>query len=116
MLDRQASDRADFSDQNMGHARKKNCRLSSFLKRVAGIQLGPEISPGWLGYLIAGFIGAVILIFVARAIETGATGDDKNQLINVVRLSGPKSQIWYQRRGQLSPGSAIPHSKSMESS
>jgi Transglycosylase associated protein len=114
MLDRQASDRADFSDQNMGHARKKNCRLSSFLKRVAGIQLGPEISPGWLGYLIAGFIGAVILIVVARAIEMGATGDDINQLINVVRLSGPI--IANQRRSQLSPGSAIPHSKSMESS
>jgi uncharacterized membrane protein YeaQ/YmgE (transglycosylase-associated protein family) len=34
--------------------------------------LGISFGPGWLGYLIAGFIGAVILIFVARAIRQRA--------------------------------------------
>ena len=31
--------------------------------------LGISFGPGWLGYLIAGFTGAVILIFVVRAIR-----------------------------------------------
>ncbi len=35
-------------------------------------RLGISFGPGWLGYLIAGFIGAVILIFVARAIRQRA--------------------------------------------
>ena len=39
--------------------------VASWLFSLVGISFGP----GWLGYLIAGFIGAVILIFVARAIR-----------------------------------------------
>jgi uncharacterized membrane protein YeaQ/YmgE (transglycosylase-associated protein family) len=39
--------------------------VASWLFGLLGISFGP----GWLGYLIAGFIGAVILIFVARAIR-----------------------------------------------
>ena len=37
--------------------------VASFLLSIFGINLG-----GWLGYLIAGFIGAVLLIWVYRAI------------------------------------------------
>jgi uncharacterized membrane protein YeaQ/YmgE (transglycosylase-associated protein family) len=39
--------------------------LASLLFSLIGIRFG-----GWLGYLIAGFIGASILILVARAIMT----------------------------------------------
>ena len=39
--------------------------VASWLFGLLGINFGP----GWLGYLIAGFIGAVILIFVVRAIR-----------------------------------------------
>ena len=39
--------------------------VASWLFSLLGISFGP----GWLGYLIAGFIGAVILIFLARAIQ-----------------------------------------------
>ena len=38
--------------------------LANFLLGIFGIALG-----GWIGYLIAGFIGACILIWVARAIR-----------------------------------------------
>ena len=38
--------------------------VASWLFSLLGISLG-----GWLGYLIAGFIGACILIFAARAIR-----------------------------------------------
>jgi uncharacterized membrane protein YeaQ/YmgE (transglycosylase-associated protein family) len=38
--------------------------LANALLRVFGIALG-----GWLGYLIAGFIGACIIIFLWRAIR-----------------------------------------------
>ena len=41
--------------------------VTSFLFNIVGISLG-----GWLGYLIAGFIGACILIFAARAIRRTA--------------------------------------------
>jgi uncharacterized membrane protein YeaQ/YmgE (transglycosylase-associated protein family) len=41
--------------------------VASWLFNLAGISLG-----GWLGYLIAGFIGACILIFAARAIRRTA--------------------------------------------
>jgi uncharacterized membrane protein YeaQ/YmgE (transglycosylase-associated protein family) len=34
--------------------------------------IGVSLGPGWIGYLIAGFIGAVILIFVGRAIRQRA--------------------------------------------
>jgi uncharacterized membrane protein YeaQ/YmgE (transglycosylase-associated protein family) len=34
--------------------------------------IGVSFGPGWIGYLIAGFIGAVILIFVGRAIRQRA--------------------------------------------
>ena len=37
--------------------------VASFLLSIFGINLG-----GWLGYLIAGFIGAVLLIWVYRAV------------------------------------------------
>jgi uncharacterized membrane protein YeaQ/YmgE (transglycosylase-associated protein family) len=37
--------------------------VASFILSIFGINLG-----GWLGYLIAGFIGAVLLIWVYRAI------------------------------------------------
>jgi uncharacterized membrane protein YeaQ/YmgE (transglycosylase-associated protein family) len=42
--------------------------IASWLFGLIGVSFGP----GWLGYLIAGFIGAVILIFVARAIRERA--------------------------------------------
>jgi uncharacterized membrane protein YeaQ/YmgE (transglycosylase-associated protein family) len=38
--------------------------LASALFGLVGIQFG-----GWIGYLIAGFIGAVILIAIGRAIK-----------------------------------------------
>lgn len=38
--------------------------LASALLGIVGISLG-----GWIGYLIAGFIGAVILIAIGRAIR-----------------------------------------------
>jgi len=38
--------------------------LASFLFGLVGVQFG-----GWLGYLIAGFIGASILIAIARALR-----------------------------------------------
>jgi uncharacterized membrane protein YeaQ/YmgE (transglycosylase-associated protein family) len=38
--------------------------IASWLFGLAGVTFG-----GWLGYLIAGFVGAVILIFLARAIR-----------------------------------------------
>jgi uncharacterized membrane protein YeaQ/YmgE (transglycosylase-associated protein family) len=38
--------------------------LASVLFGLVGIQFG-----GWIGYLIAGFIGAVILIAIGRAIK-----------------------------------------------
>jgi uncharacterized membrane protein YeaQ/YmgE (transglycosylase-associated protein family) len=38
--------------------------LANFLLGIFGVALG-----GWIGYLIAGFIGACILIWVARAIR-----------------------------------------------
>ena len=38
--------------------------LASALFGLVGIEFG-----GWLGYLIAGFIGAVILIAIGRAIK-----------------------------------------------
>jgi uncharacterized membrane protein YeaQ/YmgE (transglycosylase-associated protein family) len=37
--------------------------VASFLLSIFGINLG-----GWLGYLIAGFIGAVLLIWAYRAV------------------------------------------------
>ncbi len=38
--------------------------VANFLLGLFGVALG-----GWLGYLVAGFIGACILIFVWRAIK-----------------------------------------------
>ena len=38
--------------------------IASALLSVVGIQFG-----GWIGYLIAGFIGACLLIFIVRAIR-----------------------------------------------
>ena len=38
--------------------------VASFLLSLVGVQLG-----GWLGYLIVGFIGACILIAIARMIR-----------------------------------------------
>lgn len=38
--------------------------VASWLFSLLGISLG-----GWLGYLIAGFIGACILIFAARVVR-----------------------------------------------
>ena len=38
--------------------------VASFLLSLVGVQLG-----GWLGYLIVGFIGACILIAIARMIK-----------------------------------------------
>jgi uncharacterized membrane protein YeaQ/YmgE (transglycosylase-associated protein family) len=38
--------------------------VASFLLSLVGIQLG-----GWLGYLIVGFIGACILIAIARMVR-----------------------------------------------
>jgi len=41
--------------------------IANVLFGLVGISFG-----GWLGYLIAGFIGAVILIGIARALKPGA--------------------------------------------
>ena len=38
--------------------------IASFLFGILGIRFG-----GWVGYLIAGFIGACLLIFIVRAIR-----------------------------------------------
>ena len=42
--------------------------VASWLFGLVGVSFGP----GWVGYLIAGFIGAVILIFVVRMIRQRA--------------------------------------------
>src|SRR5215207_3338708 len=42
--------------------------VASWLFSLIGISFGP----GWVGYLIAGFIGAVILIFVVRMVRQRA--------------------------------------------
>jgi len=42
--------------------------VASWLFGLIGISFGP----GWVGYLIAGFIGAVVLIFAARMIRKPA--------------------------------------------
>ena len=42
--------------------------VASWLFSLIGISFGP----GWLGYLIAGFIGAVILIFLVRMVRQRA--------------------------------------------
>jgi uncharacterized membrane protein YeaQ/YmgE (transglycosylase-associated protein family) len=42
--------------------------VASWLFGLVGISFGP----GWLGYLIAGFIGAIILIFVVRMVRQRA--------------------------------------------
>jgi uncharacterized membrane protein YeaQ/YmgE (transglycosylase-associated protein family) len=39
--------------------------IASWLFSLIGVSFGP----GWLGYLIAGFIGACILIFIVRAVR-----------------------------------------------
>ena len=39
--------------------------VASWLFGLVGLSFGP----GWLGYLISGFIGAVILIFVVRLVR-----------------------------------------------
>ena len=38
--------------------------IASWLFSLVGVEFG-----GWLGYLIAGFIGAAILIFIARLVR-----------------------------------------------
>ena len=42
--------------------------VASWLFRLIGISFGP----GWVGYLISGFIGAVILIFATRTAQQRA--------------------------------------------
>jgi len=42
--------------------------VASWLFSLIGFSFGP----GWVGYLIAGFIGAVILIFVVRIVRQRA--------------------------------------------
>ena len=42
--------------------------VASWLFSLIGFSFGP----GWVGYLIAGFIGAVILIFVVRTVRQRA--------------------------------------------
>jgi uncharacterized membrane protein YeaQ/YmgE (transglycosylase-associated protein family) len=42
--------------------------VASWLFSLVGLSFGP----GWVGYLIAGFIGAVILIFVVRMVRQRA--------------------------------------------
>ena len=42
--------------------------VASWLFGLIGISFGP----GWVGYLIAGFIGAVILIFAVRMVRQRA--------------------------------------------
>ena len=39
--------------------------VASFLFGLLGVRFG-----GWIGYLIAGFIGASLLIFIVRAIRS----------------------------------------------
>jgi uncharacterized membrane protein YeaQ/YmgE (transglycosylase-associated protein family) len=39
--------------------------VASWLFGLVGISFGP----GWLGYLIAGFIGAVLLIWIVRMVR-----------------------------------------------
>ena len=39
--------------------------IASWLFGLVGISFGP----GWLGYLIAGFIGAVLLIWIVRMVR-----------------------------------------------
>ena len=39
--------------------------VASWLFGLVGISFGP----GWLGYLIAGFIGAVLLIWIVRMVK-----------------------------------------------
>ena len=41
--------------------------VASWLFSLIGFSFGP----GWVGYLIAGFIGAVILIFIVRSSDNG---------------------------------------------
>jgi uncharacterized membrane protein YeaQ/YmgE (transglycosylase-associated protein family) len=42
--------------------------VASWLFSLIGFSFGP----GWVGYLIAGFIGAVILIFIVRMVRQRA--------------------------------------------
>ena len=42
--------------------------VASWLFSLIGFSFGP----GWIGYLIAGFIGAVILIFIVRMVRQRA--------------------------------------------
>ena len=42
--------------------------VASWLFGLIGISFGP----GWVGYLIAGFIGAVVLIFAVRMVRQRA--------------------------------------------
>ena len=42
--------------------------VASWLFSLMGISFGP----GWVGYLIAGFVGAVILIFIVRMVRQRA--------------------------------------------
>jgi len=42
--------------------------VASWLFSLMGLKFGP----GWVGYLIAGFIGAVILIFIVRTVRQRA--------------------------------------------
>ena len=42
--------------------------VASWLFSLIGFSFGP----GWVGYLIAGFIGAVILIFIVRTVRQRA--------------------------------------------
>jgi len=42
--------------------------VASWLFGLLGISFGPS----WVGYLIAGFIGAVILIFIVRMVRQRA--------------------------------------------
>jgi uncharacterized membrane protein YeaQ/YmgE (transglycosylase-associated protein family) len=42
--------------------------VASWLFSLIGFSFGP----GWIGYLIAGFIGAVILIFIVRTVRQRA--------------------------------------------
>jgi uncharacterized membrane protein YeaQ/YmgE (transglycosylase-associated protein family) len=41
--------------------------IASWLFSLLGVTFG-----GWLGYLVAGFVGACLLIFIARAIRRPA--------------------------------------------
>jgi hypothetical protein len=56
--------------------------------------LGISFGPGWLGYLIAGFVGAVILIFVARQSDAlrsrafGISPPGVHATVRAIRRSG----------------------------